>query len=102
MFRLAAKYGNGWIPNKLPAGDYATLKEIFSKELPRIRDPTNFTWALHDSSRPPELNSTNLVKRIEECASAGCEYYAIAWNYEKDESLRRVNWFSKDVLSSFK
>jgi len=111
MFRLAAKYGNGWIPGTSAGpsvADYRAGKEKLASEVLRVRSSSEFTWALHDVM--PEEDSTSFIKKIENYASAGCEYYLAVWghpkhpsrDYSKNELIERVKWFSRNVLPSFK
>jgi alkanesulfonate monooxygenase SsuD/methylene tetrahydromethanopterin reductase-like flavin-dependent oxidoreductase (luciferase family) len=96
MLKLAARYGQGWIPILIDVSEYGRLTSFLRSHL-QENSKFSFAYDLYDLVHSRE----EYLKTIEEFKNAGCRYFAINWKYNKEESIDRIKWFAKEVMPSF-
>ena len=96
MMRLAAEFGDAWIPTVISPAEYA-------KGIGRLRN------LKEELGRPPEVygalqvfdppdDASEAKRDIEAFAEAGCDEYGVVWSYPPEESIRRIEWFAREVM----
>ncbi len=100
MLKMAAEYGDGWIPVFVSAEEYREARERLLSNLKAVgRSSEEMVFAFCDNKF-----STFEARRdsIEEYLEAGCEYYVALWNIGEDQYKARLKQYANNVLSSFR
>lgn len=99
MSRLAAKYGNGWIPTMISPAEYRAGVSRLSERLRAAGRERGFSFVYnqYDSLQ----TAKEYANSIQGFKDAGCEFYVVNWKYKKDDCLDRLRWFAKEVKGSF-
>ncbi|HID05168.1 MAG TPA: LLM class flavin-dependent oxidoreductase [Aigarchaeota archaeon] len=100
MLRAAARLGDGWIPTMTPPRVYASIREKLLN-LIRLnnRDAEGFIFAYADFDIHD--NTDDYIKVIEKHSNVGCRLYAATWRYGKEEAIKKLKDFIRDVVPSF-
>jgi probable F420-dependent oxidoreductase len=96
MLRLAAEYGDAWIPTMITPEEYAEGKKTLAELRTAIGKPPEMYCGLQVFD-PPQT-AGDALKDIEAFASAGCDEYGVVWSYPPDEAIDRINWFAREVM----
>jgi alkanesulfonate monooxygenase SsuD/methylene tetrahydromethanopterin reductase-like flavin-dependent oxidoreductase (luciferase family) len=97
MLRLAAEYADAWIPTLLTPQEYAEGKKTLGELRAELGKSPEIYGALQ-VFEPPQTTDEAL-KDIEAFAKAGCDEYGIVWSYPPEESIKRIDWFAREVMS---
>ncbi len=100
MLKMAAVYGDGWIPVFISAEDYYEARERLLDNLKAAgRSSEDIVFAFCDNKF-----STFEARRasIEAYREAGCEYYVALWNIGEEQHKARLKQYVNDVLPSFR
>ena len=98
MMKLAALYGDGWIPTNITPSDYASGLQ----RLHEIRADNGIREDIKGALQNFEVftDASLCLETICEYRDAGCEYYGPIWSYPPDEMISRIHWFAENVMSS--
>jgi len=98
MMKLAALYGDGWIPTNITPSDYASGLQ----KLHEIRTDHGIREDIKGALQNFEVftDASLCLETICEYREAGCEYYGPIWSYPPDEMISRIHWFAENVMSS--
>ena len=98
MMKLAALYGDGWIPTNITPSDYASGLQ----KLHEIRTDNGIKEDIKGALQNFEVftDASLCLETICEYRDAGCEYYGPIWSYPPDEMISRIHWFAENVMSS--
>ena len=98
MMKLAALYGDGWIPTNITPSDYASGLQ----KLHEIRTDHGIREDIKGALQNFEVftDASLCLETICEYRAAGCEYYGPIWSYPPDEMISRIHWFAENVMSS--
>jgi probable F420-dependent oxidoreductase len=99
MTRLAAELGDGWLPTFIPAETYAEITERIRKSLRKLAPSKKFTYAYNQYVALQ--TAEEYIKTADEFKAIGCEHFIVNWEYPRDEVVKRLRWFAKDVMPSF-
>jgi probable F420-dependent oxidoreductase len=100
MLKMAAVYGDGWIPVFISAEEYRETRERLLRNLKAAgRSSEEMVFAFCDNKF-----STVEARRsgIEAYHEAGCEYYVALWDIGEQQSKTHLKQYVSDVLSSFR
>jgi alkanesulfonate monooxygenase SsuD/methylene tetrahydromethanopterin reductase-like flavin-dependent oxidoreductase (luciferase family) len=96
MLRLAAEYGEAWIPTMITPEEYSEGL----KRLTDLRQELGKSESIYGALQvfdPPDT-SYEALTQIEAFAKAGCDEYGVVWSYPPDEAINRIDWFAKNVM----
>jgi len=98
MMKLAALYGDGWIPTNITPSDYASGLQ----KLHEIRTDHGIREDIKGALQNFEVftDASLCLETICEYREAGCDYYGPIWSYPPDEMISRIHWFAENVMSS--
>lgn len=96
MLRLAAEYGDAWIPTMITPDEYSEGKKALSELRSEIGKPPEVYGALQVFDPPQTTDEA--VRDVEAYAKAGCDEYGVVWSYPTEESLSRIDWFAREVM----
>ncbi len=100
MSRLAARYGDGWIPTLISHNKYRLgWSRITSMASAYGRDPGRFLPAFQIYT--PFQTRSEALNFIQGFVDSGCRLCGLVWRYPKEEALERITWFRKEVMESF-
>jgi len=98
MTRMMVKYGDGWIPVGLSPRDFHSGVQRAKAIATDNQLDREFVFA-HDANI--QENERKYSESIEEFKDSGCNYYAVAWEYPREEFINRVKWFGETIIPSF-
>lgn len=98
MLQLAAEFGEAWIPTMISHEEYAEGKKRLAEMRVAAGRPPEMYGALQVFD--PPLNASSALTDVEKFAAAGCDEYGVVWSYPPEDALRRINWFSREVMRS--
>lgn len=96
MLRLAAEYGDAWIPTVITPEEYSEGVKRLAELRQEFGKSGNIYGALQVFD-PPDTSGEALTQ-VEAFAEAGCDEYGVVWSYPPDEALKRIDWFAKEVI----
>lgn len=97
MLKLAARYGQVWIPTNISPSEYASgLKNLHEMQDQWVKTD-KIKGALQNFSTFSD--SSECLETILQYKEAGCEYYGSVWSYPPQEMVSRINWFANNVIS---
>ena len=96
MLRLAAEYGDAWIPTQITPKEYSEGKKVLGELRSEMGKSPEIYGALQVFD-PPQTTD-EVVKDVEQFAEAGCDEYGVVWSYPPEESLKRIDWFAHEVM----
>ncbi len=99
MSRLAAKYGNGWIPTMISPAEYRAGVSRLSEGLRAARREKGFSFVYNQYD--PLQTVKEYDDSIQGFKDAGCELYIVNWKYKSDDCLGKLKWFAREVKGSF-
>lgn len=98
MMRLAARFGDGWIPIHVSASEYRKGVAKIQQHAREMGVNRRFTFVF---DADPHGSVEEYLREIDAYRGAGCEIYGVAWEYPRNNFLERIKWFAKEVMSSF-
>ena len=100
MSRLAARYGDGWIPTLISHDEYRLgWSRIVDMASAYGRDPGKLLPAFQIYT--PFSTRSEALNFIQGFVDSGCRLCGLVWRYPKGEALERIKWFHKEVMESF-
>ena len=96
MMRLAARYGDGWIPTMISPAEYAEGMRRLAELRTEAGRPPEVHGALQVFDPPRDAGEAR--RDAEAFAEAGCDEYGVVWSYPPEESIRRIEWFAREVM----
>ena len=97
MLRLAAQYGEAWIPTNIKPEEYASGLQHLRDIQESLGVKNRMKGALQNFTAFEE--SSKFIKTINMYESAGCEYYGTVWSYPPNEMVERIEWYAKTIMS---
>ena len=97
MMRLAARYGDGWIPTNIEPDAYRQGMDRLRSLRREMGVPGEIKGALQNFEVFTDAGAC--LSAIEEYADAGCGYYGSVWSYPPEEMVSRIGWFAKEVMA---
>jgi len=98
MLKLAAKYGNGWIPVNISVNRYRSLLNTLQTSLKAEGRSRSFTFAA-DNTPPQDFHAFR--EELEKFADAGCQVYGICWEKPPKELVQLIRRLSKEIIPCF-
>lgn len=96
MLRLAARYGEAWIPTQVSPREYGRELERIQEQRRRVGTSGRLKGALQLMN--PYHEPRDYLRSIEDYAAAGCELYGVVWSYPPEEMVERIRWFAREVM----
>lgn len=96
MLRLAAKYGEAWIPTNIKSDEYARGLQQLRNIQESMGIKHRMKGALQNFTAFEE--SSKFIETINMYGSAGCEYYGTVWSYPPNEMVERIEWYAKTIM----
>ncbi len=99
MLKLAARHGDGWIPDSglIPPAKYKTVLGQIKQERKSmgISAPFDASVQVYD---PSLKEARDYLRVVEEYQKAGCEICSVTLPYPAEEMSDRIKWFAKEVM----
>jgi len=99
MMKLAAEYGEAWIPTMITPEEYKDGMHRLSEFKQELGKPPDVYGAIQ-IYEPPQ-STDEALKDIDLFAEAGCQEYGIVWSYPQDEGIKRIEWIANEVMPKF-
>lgn len=97
MLKLAAKYGEGWIPVYISTEEYREAKEKLERYMEAL-GRKRMIFSLFDN----EFSDLDTLRtKIEAYQEAGCEHYVALWNIGEEDYKKKLKRYVDEVLSSY-
>jgi alkanesulfonate monooxygenase SsuD/methylene tetrahydromethanopterin reductase-like flavin-dependent oxidoreductase (luciferase family) len=96
MMKLAARYGDAWIPNFVTPDEYRSGLERLRSLRAEMGISGDIKGAFQDFSAFTDAEA--FLANIKDYADAGCGYYGAGWSYPPDEMISRIKWFGREVM----
>ena len=96
MMKLAARYGDAWIPTMIGPHEYRRGMERLRSLRAEMGVSGEMVGALQDFT--VYTDAETCLATINGYADAGCGYYGPVWSYPPDEMVQRIRWFGREVM----
>lgn len=96
MLRLAAEYGDAWIPTMISHEEYSEGMRRLADLREAAGRPPKIYGALQVFDPPDDADAA--LRDIDGFAEAGCDEYGVVWSYPPEDALSRIEWFAREVM----